>query len=157
MKVQVYYIGKTQEEYLREGHRVYTDRLRHYLPVAFGIIPDIKKAGKLPPAELRKREGERLLAQLSPGDHLVLLDEGGKQLTSMDFATWIDKKLQQSAHRLVFVVGGAYGFDDAVRRRADATLSLSKMTFSHQMVRLFFAEQLYRAMSILRGEKYHNP
>lgn len=156
MKVHVYYIGKTTEAYLREGEAIYAARLKHYLPVTFEALPDIKKAGKLRPDQLKAKEGELILSRLRNDDGLILLDEGGKQLSSLDFAYWLDRQLQMPYRRLVFVVGGAFGFDDAVYARANGKLSLSCMTFSHQMIRLFFAEQLYRGMTILRGEKYHN-
>ena len=156
MKVIIYHIGKTSEKYLRQGEEIYAKRLRHYLPLTTEVIPDVKKAGTLPPEELKKQEGEAILSRLKPADGLILLDERGEQFTSVALARWLDKQLQRPYRRLVFVVGGAFGFSEAVYERANATLSLSKMTFSHQMIRLFFAEQLYRAMTILRGEKYHN-
>jgi 23S rRNA (pseudouridine1915-N3)-methyltransferase len=156
MKVHVYYIGKTSEAYLREGEAVYTKRLKHYLPVTFEVLPDVKGAGKMKADQLKEKEGELVLARLQSTDGLILLDEGGKQFGSVDFAHWLDKQLQRPYRRLVFLVGGAYGFPPAVYERANGKLSLSKMTFSHQMIRLFFAEQLYRGMTILRGEKYHN-
>ena len=156
MKVQVYFVGKTQEKYLRAGEEIYAGRLRHYLPIAIDVLPDIRQAGKLTPDRLREMEGERMLAQVQAEDRLILLDEAGKLFTSMELASWVEKELQRPARRLVFVVGGAYGFSPAVYARADVKLSLSPMTFSHQMVRLFLLEQLYRAMTILRNEKYHN-
>lgn len=156
MKVQVYFIGKTSEAYLREGTEIYTKRLSHYLPINFEVIPDVKGAGKLRPDQLKEKEGELVLARLKNDDGLILLDEGGRQYSSMEFAHWLDRQLQLPYRRLVFLVGGAFGFSPALYTRANGKLSLSKMTFSHQMVRLFLAEQLYRGMSILRGEKYHN-
>ncbi|WP_238750372.1 23S rRNA (pseudouridine(1915)-N(3))-methyltransferase RlmH [Neolewinella maritima] len=156
MKVSVLYIGKTGEKYLQQGEAVYQKRLGHYLPITFQVVPDIKGAGKLPTDLLRQREAEAVLSRLQSTDRLILLDEGGKQYSSVDFAQWLDKELQRPARRLVFLVGGAFGFDAALYERADGKLSLSKMTFSHQMVRLFLTEQLYRAMTILRNEKYHN-
>ena len=156
MKVQVYYVGKTTEKYLREGEAVYQKRLRHYLPIEFAILPDIRNAGKLSADELKAREGELILGKVNSDDGLILLDVGGEQFTSAKFARWLDRQLQAPYRRLIFVVGGAFGFAPAVYERADKKLSLSKMTFSHQMIRLFLAEQLYRGMTILRGEKYHN-
>ncbi|MTB50464.1 23S rRNA (pseudouridine(1915)-N(3))-methyltransferase RlmH [Lewinella sp. W8] len=156
MKVQVYYIGKTSERYLQQGEAIYAKRLKHYLPISFEIIPDVKGGGKLPSEQLKEREGELVMARLKSDDRLILLDEGGEYFGSVAFAKWLDKQLQLPFRRLVFVVGGAFGFSPALYARANAKLSLSKMTFSHQMIRLFFAEQLYRAMTILRGEKYHN-
>ncbi|WP_020568169.1 23S rRNA (pseudouridine(1915)-N(3))-methyltransferase RlmH [Neolewinella persica] len=156
MKVHVYFIGKTTEPYLREGEAIYAKRLKHYLPITFEVLPDIKGAGKMSPDKLKEKEGELVLSRLKNDDGLILLDEGGKQHGSVDFAYWLDKQLQKPYRRLVFLVGGAYGFPPAIYERANGKLSLSKMTFSHQMIRLFISEQLYRAMTILRGEKYHN-
>lgn len=156
MKVQIYHIGKTGEAYLRTGEEIYRKRLRHYLPIDFEVLPDVKQAGKLSPEQLKQREGELLLSRLKPDDGLILLDEAGKQFGSVELARWLDRELQRPYRRLVFVVGGAFGFSSAVYARANGRLSLSQLTFSHQMVRLFFLEQLYRAMTILRGEKYHN-
>ena len=156
MKVQLYFIGKTKEKYLRTGEEIYAKRLGRYLPIRIDVLPDIRQAGKLKPDELTAREGELLLSKVTADDRLVLLDEGGQQFGSVAMAAWLEKELQRPARRLVFVVGGAFGFAPAVYARADAKLSLSTMTFSHQMVRLFFLEQLYRCMTILRNEKYHN-
>ncbi|MFT5998875.1 MAG: 23S rRNA (pseudouridine1915-N3)-methyltransferase [Neolewinella sp.] len=156
MKVIVYFIGKTTEPYLREGEAIYAKRLKHYLPITFEVLPDIKGAGKMSADKLKEKEGELVLSRLKNDDGLILLDEGGKQYGSVDFAHWLDRQLQQPYRRLIFLVGGAFGFPPAIYERANGKLSLSKMTFSHQMIRLFISEQLYRAMSILRGEKYHN-
>ena len=152
----MYCVGKTRAGYLREAEAEYQQRLSHYLPITFETIPDIKGGGKLSSEQLKQREGEAILRRSEAGDYLVLLDEGGKQFGSVDFAQWLDRRLQHSSRRLVFVVGGAFGFAEAVYARANAKLSLSKMTFSHQMIRTFLSEQLYRAMTILRGENYHN-
>ncbi|MBB4077941.1 23S rRNA (pseudouridine1915-N3)-methyltransferase [Lewinella aquimaris] len=156
MKVVVMYIGKTNEAYLRSGEAIYQKRLSHYLPISFEEIADVRKAGKLSADQLLVKEAELIESRIAPEDRLVLLDEAGELLSSVEFATYMEKELQRPARRLVFLVGGAYGFAPSVYQRADAKLSLSKMTFSHQMVRLFFTEQLYRAMTILRNEKYHN-
>ena len=156
MKVVVLYIGKTAERYLQQGEAVYQKRLGHYLPISFEVIPDVKGGGKLPVDQLREREAEAVLGRVQPTDRLILLDEGGSQYDSVSFAGWLDRELQRPARRLVFLVGGAFGFAPSVYDRADGKLSLSTMTFSHQMVRLFLTEQLYRAMTILRNEKYHN-
>jgi 23S rRNA (pseudouridine1915-N3)-methyltransferase len=156
VKVLVYYIGKTSEPYLREGEAIYAKRLKHYLPITFEVLPDIKGAGKMSSAKLKEKEGELVLSRLKNDDGLILLDEGGKQFSSMEFSKWLDKQLQAPYRRLIFLVGGAFGFPPAVYARANAKLSLGKMTFSHQMIRLFFSEQLYRGMTILKGEKYHN-
>ncbi|MCF8247755.1 MAG: 23S rRNA (pseudouridine(1915)-N(3))-methyltransferase RlmH [Saprospiraceae bacterium] len=156
MKVELWLIGKTAFPYLEEGMAVYEKRLAHYLPFATTILPDVKNAGSLSPDQLKQKEGELVISRLKKEDLLVLLDEKGKQLTSVEFSNFIEQKLQLGSRRLVFLVGGAWGFSETIYQRADQKLSLSKMTFSHQMVRLFFLEQLYRAMTILRGESYHN-
>lgn len=156
MKVELWAIGKTNERYLEEGMALYEKRLKHYLPFQWTVLPDIKGAGNLSAQQLKAKEGESILSKLKDDDLLILLDERGRSFSSEGFATYLDKKLQQSQRRLVFLIGGAYGFSDALYERAKDQLSLSSMTFSHQMVRLFFLEQLYRAMTILRNEPYHN-
>ena len=156
MKAELWLIGKTAFPYLEEGMAVYEKRLVHYLPFATTVLPDVKNAGSLNADQLKQKEGELVISRLKKEDLLVLLDERGKQLTSVEFASFMEQKLQLGSRRLVFLVGGAWGFSEAIYQRADQQLSLSKMTFSHQMVRLFFLEQLYRAMTILRGEAYHN-
>lgn len=156
MKVQLWFIGKTREKYLREGEAVYLKRLKHYLPIAVDVLPDIRQAGKLSEGQLKIKEGELILSRLKPDDGLILLDEAGQQLTSVAMSKWLDKQLQMPYRRLILVVGGAFGFSEAIYLRSNAKLSLSKLTFSHQMVRLFLLEQIYRSMTILRGEKYHN-
>ncbi|MBI5917441.1 MAG: 23S rRNA (pseudouridine(1915)-N(3))-methyltransferase RlmH [Bacteroidetes bacterium] len=156
MKVEFWLIGKTDFPYLDEGMSVYEKRLGHYLPYATVVLPDVKNTGSPQPPQLKQKEGDVVLSRLKPDDFLVLLDERGRQLSSVEFATFMEQKLQLSSKRLIFLVGGAWGFSEQVYERADFQLSLSKMTFSHQMVRLFFLEQLYRAMTILRGELYHN-
>lgn len=156
MKVEFWVIGKTNETYFKEAIAVYHKRVKRYLPFSYQIIPDVKNAGKLSPDQLKQKEGESILSKLKSDDFLVLLDENGKSLTSTQFASWLDQKIQLSYKRLIFQIGGAYGFSPEVYNRANFKLSLSPMTFSHQMVRAFFLEQLYRAMTILRNEPYHN-
>lgn len=156
MKIEFWVIGKTNEQYLEEGIAIYLQRLRHYVPFEMIVISDVKNAGKLSGEELKIKESEIVLNRLKKEDFLILLDERGKMQTSEEFARFLEQKLQLSSKKLVFLVGGAYGFSKALYERADAQLSLSKMTFSHQMVRLFFVEQLYRAMTILKNEPYHN-
>lgn len=156
MKVCFWVIGKTSEPYLQSGVDLYLKRLMHYLPFEMEVLPDVRQAKHLNSTQLKEKEGEYLLGRLKSDDLLILLDEQGKAFTSVDFAAYLDRQLQMPQRRLIFQVGGAYGFSDAVYQRANARLSLSKMTFSHQMVRLFFLEQLYRAMTILRNEPYHN-
>lgn len=156
MKIECWCIGKTAERYLDEGIQKYVRKLPHYLPFEWVVLPDIRQAGKLKPEQLKAKEAELVLGKLKPQDGLFILDERGKQRSSEELAYWIDQQLQAPYRRLIFLVGGAFGFDDAVYQRANGKLSLSKMTFSHQMVRLFWLEQLYRAMTILRNEPYHN-
>ncbi len=156
MKVELWLHGKTSDAYLAKGLALYEKRLQHYLPLKLTVLPPVKNAAKMPPQQVMAKEAEILLKNLNDNDFLVLLDEKGRELSSVKFAAWLEQQLLTGKRRLVFVVGGAWGFDDTLRQRADFSLSLSKMTFSHQMVRLFFLEQLYRAMTIIRGEKYHN-
>ncbi len=156
MKTEFWYIGKTAFPYLEKGIKIYEKRLERYLPFQSVLIPDVKNGKKLPSEKLKIKEGESVLKKLNQSDFLILLDERGKQLSSVQFAKFMENKLQLGNRKLIFLVGGAYGFSDAIYRRADQQLSLSKMTFSHQMIRLFFLEQLFRAMSILKGEPYHN-
>jgi 23S rRNA (pseudouridine1915-N3)-methyltransferase len=156
MKVECWFIGKTNEAYLQEGIRKYSQKLPHYLPFQLEIIPDVKRAGKLSPEALKRQEAALIQQRLRPDDGLIILDEGGKQLGSVQLAHWLDTQLQRPYRRLIFLVGGAFGFDPSIYERANGKLSLSLLTFSHQMVRLFLLEQLYRAMTILRHEPYHN-
>lgn len=156
MKVEFWMIGKTAFPYLDEGMALYEKRLGHYLSFQSVVIPDLKNAGNLSSELVKQKEGEALISRLKKEDFLVLLDERGKQLTSVEFSVFLEQKFQHSTKRMVFLVGGAWGFSQEIYERADYQLSLSKMTFSHQMVRLFFLEQLYRAMTIQRGESYHN-
>ncbi len=156
MKVAFWVIGKTNEKYLKEGMAIFEKRLGHYLSFQLEVLPDLKQSKHFKAAQFQLKEGEMVLQKLNPGDYLVLLDERGKSFSSVQFARYIDKLLMASGKRIVFLVGGAYGFSPAVYQRANAQIRLSEMTFSHQMVRLFFLEQLYRAMTILRGEPYHN-
>jgi 23S rRNA (pseudouridine1915-N3)-methyltransferase len=155
MKVEVWAIGKTSEPYLETGVAIFEKRLKNYLPFAWIVWPDLRKKSS-DPQQIRKEEGQLVLSRLNPDDLLVLLDEKGRQFTSTELAQWLERRLSASHRRLVFLIGGAYGFSPQVYERANEMLSLSKLTFSHQMVRLFFLEQLYRAMTILRNEPYHN-
>ncbi len=156
MKITLLVIGKTDEKYLREGLEKYLKRLAHY--TTFEVLEHslAQKFQALPPAQLMQKEAEVILQQMYKADFSVLLDEKGKTFTSVEFAYFIQQRLNQSTKNLLFVVGGAWGFDEAVKEKAHMKLSLSSMTFSHQMVRLFFVEQLYRAFSIIRNESYHN-
>ena len=156
MKVALWFIGKTSFSYLEEGMAIYQKRLKRYLPFQTELIPDVRNAKNLSAAALKAKEGQLVLSKLKEEAFLVLLDENGKALSSEGFAKFIDQQMQLSRRHLVFLIGGAYGFDEKIYQRANAQLSLSKMTFSHQMVRLFFIEQLYRGMTILRNEPYHH-
>ena len=149
-------IGKTNEKYLIEGISNYQKRLKHYTNFEMIEIPNIKNAKNLSEAELMKKEGELILKQIQSSDYLVLLDDKGKDFTSPKFAQKLQQWMLSGKKRLVFVVGGAYGFSEEVYKRGNEKLSLSKMTFSHQMVRLFFVEQIYRGYTILNNEPYHH-
>ncbi|WP_276089841.1 23S rRNA (pseudouridine(1915)-N(3))-methyltransferase RlmH [Pedobacter sp. JY14-1] len=156
MKITLLVTGKTEEKYLTEGIEKYLSRLKHYIGFSMTVIPELKNTKHLSEAQQKSREAELILKQLSNSDTVILLDEKGKKYTSMQFANYLNKQMIGSVQQLVFVIGGPYGFDETIYKRANGSLSLSDMTFSHQMVRLFFAEQLYRAFSILRGEPYHH-
>ncbi len=155
MKIELWVIGKTAFKYLDEGITVYEKRLKHYVNFDLVVMPDIKNP-PLSTEALKIKEGEMILNKLQKDDLLILLDENGKHLTSIDFSKFIENQQMNATKRIIFQIGGAYGFSDAVYSRANQKMSLSKMTFSHQMIRLFFVEQLYRAFTILKGEKYHN-
>ncbi|MBL7816205.1 MAG: 23S rRNA (pseudouridine(1915)-N(3))-methyltransferase RlmH [Saprospiraceae bacterium] len=155
MKIELWVIGKTTFKYLDEGIGLYEKRLKHYTNFELVVIPDVKNP-PLSSEALKIKEGESILNKLNKEDFLILLDENGKQQTSVDFSKFIDNQQVNATKRMVFQIGGAYGFSEAVYARANQKLSLSKMTFSHQMIRLFFVEQLYRAFTIIKGEKYHN-
>lgn len=156
MKVCLLVIGKTDASYIREGIAEYEKRLTRYIPYEMKVLPDVKNVKNLTESLQKEREGEMLLEQFQPGDFVVLLDERGRQYSSMEFSQFLAQKMLGTVKRLVFVVGGPYGFSDGVYKRANDKISLSKMTFSHQMVRMIFAEQIYRAMTILKGEPYHH-
>ncbi|MDR1332749.1 MAG: 23S rRNA (pseudouridine(1915)-N(3))-methyltransferase RlmH [Tannerella sp.] len=156
MKIVLLVVGKTDAGYWDDALRVYRERLIHYIPFETEVIPDVKKGKKLTETQQRDCEGECILKALEAGDCCVLLDENGKEYTSLQFASYVEKKMQTVPRRLVFVTGGPYGFSRAVYDAIPERISLSRMTFSHQMIRPFFAEQLYRAMTILRKEPYHH-
>lgn len=156
MKVRFFMIGKTAEPYLEEGMAIYEKRLPHYLPFQSEVLPDIKNARNMDEQSLKQKEGEAVLKRLDPRDFLVLLDEKGRSFRSVQFAAQLEKWSVQGVDSLVFLIGGAYGFSEAIYHRAAMQMSLSPMTFSHQMVRLIFLEQLYRAFSINKGEPYHH-
>ena len=149
-------VGKTTDRHIIACIDDYVSRIAHYLPFSMQIIPELKSTKSLTKAQQREREGELILKQLKGCDYVVLLDEHGVERGSIEFARWLEGKQQTVARQLVFVVGGPYGFSDAVYTRAEEKISLSKMTFSHQMVRLIFVEQIYRACTIIKGEPYHH-
>lgn len=156
MKIVIMAVGKTTTQYLQKGIDEYIKRANRYMPVQLLIVPDVKNAAALPASRRKELEGAAILERLQAGDRLVLLDERGTLMTSTEFARRIDNDANRGVRRLVFVIGGPFGFSPAVYDRADAQVSLSKMTFTHEMIRLFMAEQIYRAMTILRGENYHH-
>lgn len=156
MKIQLIVVGKTEEAWLRLAVREYKTRIGHYLPFEIVEIPALKNISALSQTEQKQRESETVSRLLHPGDILVLLDEKGTEMRSVEFARFLNKQFSTGGKTLVFVVGGPFGFDGGIKKKAQYVLSLSKMTFSHQMVRLFFTEQLYRALTILRGESYHH-
>jgi 23S rRNA (pseudouridine1915-N3)-methyltransferase len=155
MKVRLISIGKTNESYLKEGMEIYISRLKHYVDFSILELDEVKGSKKISMDDYRKKEAEKLLPQLT-AERTVLLDEKGKTFTSFAFAQHLNNKMIQGLRSMDFVIGGPFGFDESVRKRADDMMSLSDLTFSHQMVRLFFVEQLYRAFSIIKGEKYHH-
>lgn len=156
MKIQLMVTGRTRDTALRELSERYTSRVQRYVPFEIVELPDVRTTKSTTEAAQNQAEGMQMLKVVQPGDFVVLLDEHGKQMTSRDFAGFIDRKMSSLPRNLIFVVGGPYGFSDDVRSRADGLLGLSAMTFSHEMVRPFFVEQIYRAMTILRGEPYHH-
>lgn len=156
MKFYVFSIGKGHDEYVKEGIRLFSDRLNHYYPLQWEIIPPPRNAGKMDAAQLKSEEGKLVLSRLLPGDCLILLDERGKQLSSPDVAAMITQKANQGISKLVFLIGGAYGVSEEVKARAKLIWSLSPLVFPHMLVRLILSEQLYRACTIIRNEKYHH-
>ena len=156
MKITLLAIGKTNAKYLQEGIEQYTKRLSHYIPFELKILPDVKTTKALTTDKQKEMEGKMFMSAIQQGDWVTLLDERGKEFTSRDFASYIDKKMITIPKNLIFIIGGPYGFSKAMYDRANEKLSLSKMTFSHEMIRLFFVEQIYRAMTILKGEPYHH-
>lgn len=155
MRAELILVGKTTDRHFSAGIDDYTERVKHYMPFEMRVIPELKNTKSLSTGQQKDKEGEAIMKMVGEGDTVVLLDEHGKEMRSVEFASWLQKK-QATARKLVFVVGGPYGFSSAVYSRANELISLSKMTFSHQMVRLVFAEQLYRACTIIKGEKYHH-
>ena len=155
MKTELIVVGKTTSKHISACIDDYAERIGHYMPFSISVIPELKNTKALTEQQQKEREGEMILQRVTASDALILLDEHGTEHRSIEFATWLQKK-QLSARRLVFVVGGPYGFSQQVYNRANEMISLSRMTFSHQMVRLVFTEQLYRACTIIKGEPYHH-
>jgi len=156
MKITLLTVGKTSTPYIQEGIDLYLTRLRHYIQFEIQTLPDLKSTRSLSVEQQKEREGEAILVALTQADYVALLDERGTEMTSREWAAFLQKRMASGAGSVVFVVGGPYGFSQAVYDRANSLVSFSKMTFSHEMIRLFFTEQLYRAMTILRNEPYHH-
>jgi len=156
MKLQFWTIGKGHDTYVKEGVELFTKRIANYYPVEWNIIPMPKNAATLSETDLKKKEGEIILNALQKEDYLVLLEEKGKQLNSEGLATFIQSRANESVKNIIFLIGGAYGVSEAIMQRANYKWSLSQLVFPHQLVRLIVAEQVYRACSIIRNEKYHH-
>lgn len=155
MKIKLLVVGKTAFDYIKVGEDIYQDRLKHYCSFERIEVQDIKNSKNFPKEEIKRKEAISILSKVSPNDFLVLLDENGKEFSSVEFAKWIEKR-NLLPQNIVFLIGGAYGFDLSIYERMNMKLALSKMTFSHQMVRIIFLEQLYRAFTIIKGEPYHH-
>ena len=155
MKTELIVVGKTTNKHFIAAINDYLERIGHYMPFSVTVIPELRNAKSLSQQQQKDKEGEAILRLLQPSDTVVLLDERGKEPRSIELADWLQRQ-QQTARRLVFIIGGPYGFSQQVYSRADSMLSLSRMTFSHQMVRLIFTEQLYRACTIIKNEPYHH-
>lgn len=155
MKTTLVLIGKTDNKHISACINDYVERISHYMPFDITTLPDIKNTKNLTEEQQKEQEGKTIMKLLQPSDYVVLLDEHGKELRSIEFAQWIEKK-QITARRLIFIIGGPYGFSPTLYQRANELLSLSRLTFSHQMVRLIFTEQIYRACTIIKGEPYHH-
>jgi 23S rRNA (pseudouridine1915-N3)-methyltransferase len=156
MKITLLCIGKTDDKFIQEGIDKYIKRLKHYISFNIIVLPDVKNVKNLSEAQQKEKEAELFNKNIQSGDFVVLLDERGKEYRSLEFSTFIEKKMVASVQHMVFLIGGPYGFAEEIKQRANSFVSLSKMTFSHQMVRLFFVEQIYRAFTIMKGEPYHH-
>jgi len=156
VKILLLTIGNTDKKFMREGVAEYVKRLSFYIPFEMKVIPDIKNRSSLSEELQKEKEGQLILNQVSSGDFMILLDEHGTEFSSVEFSKWIEKKMIAGMRQIVFVIGGPYGFSETVFQRADTKIALSKLTFSHQMVRMIFVEQLYRAMTIIKNEPYHH-
>lgn len=156
MKITLLTVGKTDRDWVKQGLDIYVSRLKHYIPFNIVEIPELKNVSALTKDQIKTREGELILKNIRPTDDVILMDERGREYTSVELAKVIQEKISYVGKDMVFVIGGAYGFSQDVYSRANSKISLSKMTFSHQMVRAIFAEQLYRAFTIMKGEPYHH-
>lgn len=156
MNIKLIVVGKNEQKYLKEALDIYIKRLTHYINFEIVVLPDVKNAKNMSVSELKDKEAELILKHSAKADKVVLLDEKGKEFSSVEFSKYIEKQMNASLKTLAFVVGGAFGFSEKVYSQANEKLSISKMTFSHQMIRLLFVEQLYRAFTIIKGEPYHN-
>lgn len=156
MKIQFWSVGKNHESYIKEGVDIFTRRIGHYYPVEWSIIPMPKNAGTLSEMDLKKKESEMIMGLLQQTDYLVLMDERGKEMSSEELAGFIESRGNESIKNIVFLIGGAYGVTDEIKKRAHYKWSLSRLVFPHQLVRLILAEQIYRACTIIRNEKYHH-
>lgn len=156
MKITLLTVGKTDKDWVKQGIDIYASRMKHYFPFSIVEIPELKNVSSLSQDQIKTKEGELILKNVKPADEVILLDERGREFSSMEFAKALQDKISYTGKDIVFVIGGAYGFSDAVRQRSNSKISLSRMTFSHQMVRAIFAEQLYRAFTIMKGEPYHH-
>jgi len=156
VKILLLTIGNTDKKYMKEGIDDYVKRISFYIPFEMKVIPDIKNRSSLSEELQKEKEGQLILNHVSSGDYLVLLDERGTEFSSVEFSKWIEKKMIAGTRQVIFVIGGPYGFSNAAYQRSDTKISMSKMTFSHQMVRMIFVEQIYRAMTIIKNEPYHH-
>jgi 23S rRNA (pseudouridine1915-N3)-methyltransferase len=156
MKITLLTVGKTDKDWVKQGIDIYASRMKHYFPFSIVEIPELKNVSSLSQDQIKTKEGELILKNMKPADDVILLDERGREFSSMEFAKVLQDKISYNGKDIIFVIGGAYGFSDAVRQRSNSKISLSKMTFSHQMVRAIFVEQLYRAFTIMKGEPYHH-
>ncbi|OFY65482.1 MAG: 23S rRNA (pseudouridine(1915)-N(3))-methyltransferase RlmH [Bacteroidetes bacterium RBG_19FT_COMBO_42_7] len=156
MKIALLQVGKTSERYLAEGIAVFEERIRKYSAFEIITIPDLRNTRSMPVKGQKAREGEKIIQYFKKDDYIVILEDKGKEFSTMEFSSWLEKILILQKKRILFVTGGAWGFSDEIYGKADMRLSLSRLTFSHQMVRLLFIEQLYRAFTVIKGEPYHH-
>ena len=156
MKIKLYAIGKTDDKNLQALIQIYHKRLKHYINFELVILPDIKNSKNLSKNQQKENEGEVILKEIQSSDQIILLDEKGQEFRSIDFSKFLQKKMNSGIKQLVFVIGGPYGFSDKIYQNANGKVSFSRMTFSHQMIRLFIVEQIYRAFTILKKEPYHH-